>query len=427
MTYSLHTLQNDAPATGETTGFRRFAQEIALTVGFVFMAFWFLALVTHSVSDPAWTTSGTAGVIHNWGGRLGAWLGDLSFFLFGYSVWWCFVAALLSWLAALAQRLRTEADEEEPLLHGWIHTRWAFWAGLVILMLSSTGLEWTRLYRFEDRLPGHHGGGVLGYLTGSSGLHWLGFNGSGLIFIVFMVVSLSWAFRFSWVGLAEGIGARIDGLLQAQREKRERAEDMAMGHMAAKEREEVVQEERVEIEEQHPAPILIVEPEVVEIPKSTRVARERQKPLFSEMPDSRLPQVDLLDSMTARQDTVSPETLEMTSRMIEKKLKDFGVEVRVVAAAPGPVITRYEIEPATGVKGSQVVNLAKDLARSLSLVSIRVVETIPGKNYMALELPNAKRQSIKLSEILGSQIYNEAKSMLTMGLGKEIVGNPVVA
>jgi len=113
--------------------------------------------------------------------------------------------------------------------------------------------------------------------------------------------------------------------------------------------------------------------------------------------------------------------------MIEKKLKDFGVEVRVVLAQPGPVITRYEIEPATGVKGSQIVGLAKDLARSLSLVSIRVVETIPGKNYMALELPNAKRQSIKLSEILGSQIYNEAKSLLTMGLGKDIVGNPVVA
>jgi S-DNA-T family DNA segregation ATPase FtsK/SpoIIIE len=113
--------------------------------------------------------------------------------------------------------------------------------------------------------------------------------------------------------------------------------------------------------------------------------------------------------------------------MIEKKLKDFGVEVRVVAASPGPVITRYEIEPATGVKGSQVLNLAKDLARSLSLVSIRVVETIPGKNFMALELPNAKRQSIRLSEILGSDVYNESKSMLTMGLGKDIVGNPIVA
>jgi S-DNA-T family DNA segregation ATPase FtsK/SpoIIIE len=117
----------------------------------------------------------------------------------------------------------------------------------------------------------------------------------------------------------------------------------------------------------------------------------------------------------------------MTSRLIEKKLKDFGVGVRVVAAAPGPVITRYEIEPATGVKGAQIVNLAKDLARSLSLVSIRVIETIPGKNYMALELPNARRQMIHLSEILGSQVYNSAKSLLTVGLGKDIVGHPVVA
>jgi S-DNA-T family DNA segregation ATPase FtsK/SpoIIIE len=134
-----------------------------------------------------------------------------------------------------------------------------------------------------------------------------------------------------------------------------------------------------------------------------------------------------LDANKSKVDTVSTETLEVTSRLIEKKLKDFGVEVHVVEASPGPVITRYEIEPATGVKGSQIVNLAKDLARSLSLVSIRVVETIPGKNYMALELPNAKRQTIQLSEILGSEVYNEGKSLLTLGLGKDIVGNSVVA
>jgi DNA segregation ATPase FtsK/SpoIIIE, S-DNA-T family len=157
------------------------------------------------------------------------------------------------------------------------------------------------------------------------------------------------------------------------------------------------------------------------------VVKERQKPLFTELADTKLPQVDLLDADSGRQETVTPETLEMTSRLIEKKLKDFGVEVRVVVASPGPVITRYEIEPATGVKGSQIVNLAKDLARSLSLVSIRVVETIPGKNLMALELPNARRQSIRLAEILGSQAYNDAHSMLTLGLGKDIVGGPVVA
>jgi DNA segregation ATPase FtsK/SpoIIIE, S-DNA-T family len=157
------------------------------------------------------------------------------------------------------------------------------------------------------------------------------------------------------------------------------------------------------------------------------VAKERQKPLFAELVDTKLPQVDLLDAVAGRQEGVPPESLEMTSRLIEKKLKDFGVEVRVVAASPGPVITRYEIEPATGVKGAQVVGLARDLARALSLISIRVVEVIPGKNTMALELPNARRQIIRLSEILGSEVYNASASMLTMGLGKDIVGNPMVA
>jgi S-DNA-T family DNA segregation ATPase FtsK/SpoIIIE len=145
------------------------------------------------------------------------------------------------------------------------------------------------------------------------------------------------------------------------------------------------------------------------------------------MADTRLPQVDLLDAAPGRQELVSPESMEMTSRLIEKKLGDFGVVVRVVAASPGPVITRYEIEPDTGVKGSQVVNLATDLARSLSLVRVRVVETIPGKSTMALELPNARRQTIRLAEILGSKVYNDAASLLTMGLGKDIVGAPVVA
>ncbi|MEY2656718.1 MAG: hypothetical protein RL509_2282 [Pseudomonadota bacterium] len=426
MTYSLNTLQKDAPVQTPLTGFRRFAQEIALTAGFVFLAFWFLALVTHSNADPAWTTSGTQGVVRNWGGRLGAWLGDLSFLLVGYSVWWCYLAALTTWLTSLAQRLRGD-DEAQDETSGWMHTRWAFWTGLVLLMISSTGLEWTRLYRFDDHLPGLQAGGAVGYLVGSHGLQWLGFNGSAMVFIVFLLVGVSWVFRFTWLGLAESLGERIDDLWERLQEKREMAQDLAMGQAAAKEREEVAHEVREDSENHKPAPVLIVEPEVVEIPKSARVVRERQKPLFSDMPDSRLPQVDLLDANTGRQDTVPADTLEMTSRLIEKKLKDFGVEVHVVAASPGPVITRYEIEPATGVKGSQIVNLAKDLARSLSLVSIRVVETIPGKNYMALELPNAKRQSIRLSEILGSQVYNEAKSLLTMGLGKDIVGNPVVA
>ena len=426
MTYSLHTLNNTREKPPEMTGWQRFIQEIALAVGFVVLLFWLLAIVSHSSLDPAWTTSGSNPHIRNWGGRIGAAVSDLSFFLLGYSVFWCYLAGLVSWLSALANRLRSE-EEVVADPHIWRLTRWAFWSGLVMLLLSSTGLEFTRLYRFESLLPGHHAGGVLGYLVGSTANSWLGFNGSGLIFIVFMVIGLSWVFRFSWIQLAEKMGSAIDGLIEQQREKREIAQDLALGEAAARAREKDMVWERDENADMPAHPVrIVVEPEPAPT-KSERVARERQKPLFNDLPDSRLPQVELLDASQLKLDPVDAETIEFTSRLIEKKLRDFGVEVKVLAAAPGPVVTRYEIEPATGVKGSQVVNLAKDLARSLSMVSIRVVETIPGKNFMALELPNSKRQTIRLSEILGSSVYNEAKSMLTMGLGKDIGGNPVVA
>ena len=189
-------------------------------------------------------------------------------------------------------------------------------------------------------------------------------------------------------------------------------------------REGAVVQNRVRAEVHEPVQIV---PPVKVVPKSERVEKEKQAPLFADLPDSILPPLALLDAAPAAQETVSAETLEFTSRLIEKKLKDFGVEVSVVAAYPGPVITRYEIEPATGVKGSQIVNLAKDLARSLSLVSIRVVETIPGKNFMGLELPNPRRQTVRLTEILGSEIYNDSSSLLTLALGKDIGGKPVVA
>jgi S-DNA-T family DNA segregation ATPase FtsK/SpoIIIE len=231
------------------------------------------------------------------------------------------------------------------------------------------------------------------------------------------------ALRFSWVDVADRLGARLDGLRSRRQERRELEEDARIGEQALREREIQVQDQMLV-----PTPVpLVIEPVLVDVPKSERVAKERQKPLFAELTDTRLPQVDLLDAAPARQESVTADSLEMTSRLIEKKLGDFGVVVRVVAATPGPVITRYEIEPDTGVKGSQVVNLATDLARSLSLVRVRVVETIPGKSTMALELPNARRQSIRLAEILGSQVYHEAASLLTMGLGKDIVGAPVVA
>ena len=408
-----------------------------------------LALWSYQPQDAAWSTSGQGAAVKNWMGTAGAWVADVAYFLFGYSVWWCLAAGVRAWLVALARWIRGAADDDSvnSSLFGQ-HRVLVFALGLLILMLASAGMEWSRLHRFEASLPGHSGG-VLGYLAGAFIVKSLGFTGSTLVGIVLALVGVAMVFRFSWGQVAEAIGERIDGLIQSRHVKREIEEDMALGQQALRERQQALTPQAIEpqwdmpgssavapegqldlpaVPMPSPVPLpRVIEPPVMEVPRSERVVKERQKPLFNELPDSKLPQVDLLDSLSIRQETVSPETLEMTSRLIEKKLKDFGVEVRVVAAAPGPVITRYEIEPATGVKGSQVVNLAKDLARSLSLVSIRVIETIPGKNFMALELPNAKRQSIKLSEILGSQVYNEAKSMLTMGLGKDIIGNPVVA
>ncbi|MGC4075681.1 MAG: DNA translocase FtsK 4TM domain-containing protein [Rubrivivax sp.] len=398
----------------------RWRQQVLLAAGAVAWLLLVLALATHHPADPAFTTSGTGEPVHNRAGLLGAWVADLAYFLFGFSAWWLVPVGLRAWLSLLAQTLRSGDDAPaEP--HA--HPKALFWFGLVLLMMATTALEWTRLYRLEALLPGHSGG-VLGYTLGQLSMRWLGFAGSGVLWIVVLVLGLSLSLRFSWLKLADAIGERFDGLRERRAEVREQEEDRRIGEQATREREHVVEVERQIVEEHVP---IVIEPPIVEVPKSERVAKERQKPLFVELTDTKLPQVDLLDAAPGRQETVTPESLEMTSRLIEKKLKDFGVEVRVVAASPGPVITRYEIEPATGVKGAQIVNLAKDLARSLSLISIRVVEVIPGKNYMALELPNARRQTIRLAEILGSQIYHEASSLLTMGLGKDIVGNPVVA
>jgi S-DNA-T family DNA segregation ATPase FtsK/SpoIIIE len=397
-----------------------------LALSALFLALLILALATHDLRDAAFSTSGRRDLVGNRVGGFGAWLSDGLLFVFGFSAWWLPLLALRGWLRSLAGLLRR--DPPRPLR--WSQrARW--WVGVLLLIAASCALEWSRLYALEPRLPGH-AGGVLGYTLGPLGMKALGFAGSGVVWIVLLLTGLSWALKFSWGQLAERIGERIEQLREQQIEKRELRADQKAGQQAVKEREQEVEVER-QAERQLERELgiedvpLVIEPPVVEVPQSTRVAKERQQTLFVDVGDAKLPQVDLLDAAPGRQETVTPESLEMTSRLIEKKLRDFGVEVHVVAAQPGPVITRYEIEPATGVKGSQVVNLAKDLARSLSLVSIRVVETIPGKNYMALELPNARRQTIRLSEILGSQVYADAASPLTMGLGKDIVGLPVVA
>jgi S-DNA-T family DNA segregation ATPase FtsK/SpoIIIE len=267
-------------------------------------------------------------------------------------------------------------------------------------------------------------GGAFGDSIGNALARAFGFNGATLLLLAAFAIGCSLLFGVSWLKVMERIGTSLESLYQRVRERREREQDRRIGEIATAEREQLVEHLREEAFDREP---VLVVPPVTAVPRSERVVKEKQRPLFKELPDSALPPLSLLEDAPPSTESVSGEVLEFTSRLIERKLADFGVSVKVLAAYPGPVITRFEIEPAVGVKGAQIVNLIKDLARALSVVSIRVVETIPGKSCMALELPNQKRQIVKLVEILASTTYNDAPGALTLALGKDIAGKAVIA
>jgi DNA segregation ATPase FtsK/SpoIIIE, S-DNA-T family len=413
----------------------RLLSEARWLVFAVLCAYLTLALFTYSPCDMSWSTTGelsqqcprhaTNVRPDNWGGTAGAQLSSMMLVIFGFSAWWWSIALLAAvWVSYrhLAQRFLQEKEPEK--LHRYEALIRS--VGFVLLMLGSAGLEHIRMYSWKFTLPKKHGhGGAIGEEFGGFVQNTFGFDGGTLLLLLIFGLGFSLCFHVSWMAVAEKLGGGIENFGQWIAARYAAAEDRKAGLEAAVKREEIVVQERARIVESH-APIQIV-PQVVSVPKSERVEKEKQVSLFLDMPDTNLPPLSLLDDAPVEQETVAVETLEFISRLIEKKLSDFGVEVKVVAAYPGPVVTRYEIEPATGVKGSQIVNLARDLARALSLTSIRVVETIPGKNYMGLELPNPKRQIVRLSEIVGSKVYNDNASLLTIGLGKDIAGNPVVA
>jgi S-DNA-T family DNA segregation ATPase FtsK/SpoIIIE len=398
----------------------RLLAEARWILGAVCAAALLAVLLTYSRDDPGFTHAVAAGPVHNIGGRLGAWLADVVLLLVGFSTAYLFGFGLLITVARGFRRLHRVAVGADPLADDL--PAWAHGAGFLLLAASTAGLEALRLYTLKVALPGAPGG-----IAGNALATWLqagvGFTGASVVFLVAVAIGLSLFLDFSWLAVAERVGTFIEGFPRRAEQRREEAEDRAIGEAATKRREEALAEERERIEE---APPVHIERPPSHVKPSERKQKERQVPLFAEMADARLPALDLLDEPPPAVESVSTETLEFTSRLIEKKLRDFNVEAQVVAAYPGPVITRYEIEPAVGVKGSQIVNLAKDLARSLSLVSVRVVETIPGKNLMGLELPNPRRQVVKLSEILGSAVYNESASLVTLGLGKDIAGKAVV-
>jgi len=374
-----------------------------------------LILSTYDKADPGWSHSIAASQVHNAGGRFGAWVADMLLYLFGSSAYWWVVFCLFTTLWGY-RRLEVAGDSDRRPF-------WIACIGFGALILSSASLEALRLHSLSAALP-LAPGGMLGLAIGGPLQRFFGFTGSTLVLLFTGAIGLSVFTGLSWLAVLERLGEWVERAWTWGAQRWRASRDRKAGEAAAQRRDQIVEVEKQILDDHEP---IHIEPAQLAIPKSERVRREKQKPLFEDLPDSPLPPVHLLDEPGFNVEVLSADTLEYTSRLIEKKLLDFGIEVKVVAAYPGPVITRYEIEPAVGVKGSQIVNLVKDLARALSVVSIRVVETIPGKSCMGLEIPNPKRQVVRLSEILSSQVYADMGSPLTLAMGKDIAGKPIVA
>jgi len=382
-------------------------------------AFLSLSLWGFHRADPGWSHAVSTSMLHNPAGRGGAWLADLLLYIFGLSAWW--------WVVLMLAMVWWGYRRLDGFRHADRRPLYIALAGFLLLIVSSSSLEALRFYSLDAQLP-LAPGGILGKGLGGLGVRYFGYTGATLALIALWALGWSIFSGMSWLSAAERFGTLLERLVFGTRNLIDSWKDRRIGREVAREREAVVEDEKKREEAREPIIIQAPPPELpVPAKVEKRIERERQTPLFPEaVVGGMLPPLHLLEPAAATTEVVGAETLEYTSRLIERKLAEFGVQVKVLAAYPGPVITRYEIEPAVGVKGSQIVNLAKDVARSLSMVSIRVVETVPGKSCMALELPNPKRQTVRLSEIISSHEYHAMSSPLAMTLGKDIGGHPVV-
>ncbi len=371
-----------------------------------------LALATYSPEDPGFSFTGSAAPVHNRIGVIGAWLADILFFVFGRPA---FLFPLMLGLACVGLQRRIKSESASRA-----NTAVRI-AGFVLVLVASCAL--TTLH-WQPGVLRQSAGGVVGALIGNGLAAGLDFLGATLLLIAAWMAGLSLAFGVSWFTIMDAVGGyawRAVGWLRARLAS---SRDAAEGRERKQARKEAVEVSQKKAATRAPPRI---EPPAPVVEKSARVERERQVPLFDAPKSNELPPLKLLDDPPPHEPLYSAEALEALSRLVEMKLKDFGIEVEVVAVQPGPVVTRFELRPAPGVKASQITALAKDLARALSVLSVRVVEVIPGKSVMGLEIANEKREVVTFGEIIRSKAYDDMNSPLALALGKDIGGQPVVA
>ena len=375
------------------------------------------SLVTYSTQDPGWSRTGSLdGSVHNIGGLVGAYLADISFWLFGYMAYT--VPLVLTGVAYIGL-FGMDSDGDGRVDFGPALRL----LGIVGFLISGTGL--CHLIGGPAPALPAQSGGFIGDMVGRSMDTLFGGMGGNLFLLTVFLLSVTLATGLSWFAVMDWIGAGVLALIGRFSAKTDQAAEWSRTRAIRSEREEVRKTETERRAKREPIKIAAPAPTLVE--KSDRAEREQQIPLFNAGGVSEIPPLSLLDDPKPQAKGYSEETLETLSRQIEFKLKDFRIDVQVVGAYPGPVVTRFEMEPAPGVKGSQISSLDKDIARGLSVKSVRVVDVIPGKSVVGLEIPNTQREMIYLSELLRSKEYDKSNSPLTIALGKDIGGRPSVA
>lgn len=437
----------------------RLPHEVALLACVGIALFLLIALVSYQACDPSLFSTGCGQLIHNLGGRVGAWLADALLSFVGY------VAFLLPW-AVLWLGLRLFRGGEPLALHVPAGVRVAAW---IVALSSLAGLSARYAHPALNWVP-QGSGGIAGHWLSDILEKILNPVGASLLLLTLFAVALPMAMIFSWLAVLEAIGSHAQRLLRRARERRAAASSQAADEMEDDEpaaepvaikdprrRKSAAGRIEPQFDFDTPQPVApprgkiaavtamdavasrvsaldsntaaeLDEVEPAAMPKPVPKARKPAKPEAVSVPvynGDPLPPLDLLDPPKPSGKRYTPEDIERLSREVERHLGDFGVEAQVVDATPGPVITRFELLPAPGVKGSQITNLSRDLARSLSVASVRVVEVIEGKSVIGLEIPNQKREMVSLSEILESPSYTNSSSPLTMGMGKDIAGHPL--
>ena len=397
----------------------RLIKEGSLIAYFLLALFLLIALLSYSADDPGFTTTGSGNIVENSVGTYGAWVSDILLHMFGY-LSYC-VPVLLFYKIYLSFKESTLELEFSPAMMLLQVT------GLLMLIVSACGLA-TIHFEIAEGLT-YMAGGLVGSLVVDLSLPVLATLGSTLLLLAIFLFGLTVTMKISWLGVIDRIGLWTIAFSSWSASRVQKRLEVRKQNLATKARLET-RKRGLDIhikKEEKRIPPTIKEPLRAEAKKSERVEKERQGSLFAASSVKELPAIGLLDAWQAtNESSFSKESLEAMSKLLELKLKDFGIDIEVMAVNPGPVITRFEVQPAPGVKVSRITNLAKDLARSLAVISVRVVEVIAGKTVIGIEIPNEKREIIQLSQVLSSTDFDRAGSSLSMALGHDIIGKPVI-